>query len=249
MHMQGASDAAIRPSRAILLAAGLGKRMRPLTDSVPKPLVPLAGRALIDHAYAKLVAAGVDIVVVNVHYLADLIEAHVDQWPASPAVRISDEREELLETGGGVARALPLLGEDPFFLVNSDSTWIEGVVPNLERLARAWDPARMDGLLLLSGLVSAVGYDGRGDFLMDAEGRLERRGERAMAPFAYAGAAIYHPRLFAGAPEGAFSLNLLFDVAIGKGRLYGVPMEGVWLHVGTPEAIGAAERAIRDSAI
>jgi N-acetyl-alpha-D-muramate 1-phosphate uridylyltransferase len=244
----GSEGGAHRPRCAMVLAAGLGNRMRPLTATVPKPLIPVAGRTLIDRAYDKLVPAGVETIVVNVHYLADMVDAHVRTWPAPTKVLVSDERDGLLETGGGIVRALPLIGEDPFYLLNSDSTWIEGVTPNLEHLARTWDPRRMDALLLLSELVGAVGYDGKGDFTMDPEGRLERRGERVVAPFAYAGAAILHPRLFEEAPAGAFSLNLLFDVAIGRGTLYGAKMDGVWLHVGTPQAIEAAEQAIRDSA-
>lgn len=236
-----------RPRSAMVLAAGLGKRMRPLTETTPKPLIPVAGRTLIDRAYDKLVPAGVETIIVNVHYLADMVDAHVRGWPAPTNVLVSDERDELLETGGGIVRALPLIGEEPFYLVNSDTTWIEGVTPNLDHLARTWDPRRMDGLLLLSELAGAVGYDGKGDFTMDPAGRLERRGERVLAPFAYAGAAILHPRLFEEAPAGPFSLNLLFDVAIGRGTLYGAKMEGVWLHVGTPQAIEAAEEAIRGS--
>ncbi|WP_256376463.1 nucleotidyltransferase family protein [Stappia sp. P2PMeth1] len=236
------------PKRAIVLSAGMGKRMRPITATTPKPLVSIAGQALLDRAFDKLVAAGVETVVVNVHYLADLVEVHALRWQGPPDVLISDERAELLETGGGVVKALPLLGEEPFYLLNSDSTWIEGVRPNLEHLARHFDPQKMDALLLLSGLVTAVGYDGKGDFVMDGDGRLARRAEREVAPFAYVGGAILHPRLFDGAPAGAFSLNRLFDAAIERGTLFGVLMEGIWLHVGTPEAIDAAERAIRDSA-
>ncbi|MCA1299852.1 nucleotidyltransferase family protein [Stappia indica] len=234
------------PRNAMILAAGMGKRMRPVTATTPKPLIHVGGKALIDRAMDKLEAVGVESCVVNVHYLADLVEVHVSRR-ARPPVKISDERDQLLETGGGIARALPLLGEEPFFLLNSDSTWIEGVTPNLELMARSWDPERMDALLLISEYVDSVGYDGRGDFRMDVDGRLERRAERTVAPFAYAGAAILHPRLFEAAPEGAFSLNVLFDVAIERGSLYGVRMEGLWLHVGTPPAIEAAEKAIRDS--
>ncbi|WP_208999902.1 nucleotidyltransferase family protein [Stappia sediminis] len=235
-----------RPKRAMVLSAGIGKRMRPITATTPKPLIEVAGRALIDHALDKLAKAGVETCIVNVHYLADLVEVHVSRR-TSPKIVISDERGELLETGGGITKALPHLGDEPFFLLNSDSTWIEGVTPNLEHLVRHWDDARMDVLLLLSETVTSVGYDGRGDFDMDKEGRLTRRNERSVSPFAYAGAAILHPRLFEGAPEGAFSLNVLFDRALEDGRLFGVQMEGIWLHVGTPSAIADAERAVSES--
>ncbi len=231
----------------MVLAAGIGKRMRPLTAMTPKPLIEVDGRALIDYGLDRLCAAGVREAVVNVHYLADLVEVHMSKRDM-PAIRISDEREQLLDTGGGIVRALPVLGEAPFYLINSDSFWIEGVKPNLDLLAETFDPARMDALLLLASTVQAVGYDGRGDFDMSSAGHLSRRPERTVAPFAYAGAAILSPALFAGAPAGAFSLNTLFDRAIKAGRLHGVRMDGMWLHVGTPPAIRAAERAIGDSA-
>ena len=231
----------------MVLAAGIGKRMRPLTAMTPKPLIEVQGRALIDYGLDRLCAAGVREAVVNVHYLADLVEVHMARRDA-PAITISDERDELLDTGGGIVRALPTLGDQPFYLINSDSFWIEGVKPNLELLADYFDPARMDALLLLASTVQAVGYAGAGDFEMDTAGHLVRRRERAVAPFAYAGAAILSPRLFQDAPAGAFSLNRLFDQAIADKRLHGVRMEGLWLHVGTPPAIRAAERAITDSA-
>jgi MurNAc alpha-1-phosphate uridylyltransferase len=237
----------IRPKRAMILAAGLGKRMRPLTATVPKPLIAVGGRALIDHSLDRLQRAGVETAVVNVHYLADLVSVHVARW-AKPKVVISDERKALLDTGGGIARALPHFADEPFYLLNSDSFWIEGPRPNLDWLAGAWDPARMDVLLLLASTVRSVGYDARGDFRMDAAGKVRRRAEREVAPFVYAGAAILHPRLFAGCPEGAFSLNRLFDKAMEEERLFGVRMDGFWLHVGTPEAIPAAELSIADSA-
>lgn len=230
-----------------MLAAGLGKRMRPLTATTPKPLIEVAGKSLIDHGLDRLEDAGVEEVIVNVHYLADLVEVHVGRRDA-PRVIVSDERGALLDTGGGIKRVLPQLGDEPFFLMNSDSFWIEGVRPNLRLLTEGWDDARMDALLLVSSTVPAVGYDGCGDFLLDAAGHLTRRRAPAIAPFAYAGAAILHPRLFADAPEGSFSLNRLFDAAIENGRLFGVRMEGIWLHVGTPDAISAAETAIRESA-
>lgn len=241
------SDRGWRPKRAMVLAAGIGKRMRPITATTPKPLVEVAGRALIDYGLDRLAAAGVEQAVVNVHYLADLVEVHVGRR-AQPKVVVSDERAALLDTGGGVKRVLGTIGDEPFYLLNSDSFWLEGVRNNLDLLAESWRDERMDALLLLAPTVGAVGYDGVGDFTLDALGRLSRRVPPRVAPFAYAGAAILSPRLFAEAPEGAFSLNRLFDAALAEERLYGVRMEGMWLHVGTPEAIRAAETAIRDSA-
>ena len=231
------------PRRAMVLAAGLGTRMRPLTDTVPKPLVKVAGKALIDYMLDRLADAGVETAVVNVHYFADTIEKHV-KTRTRPKIVISDERAELLDTGGGVVKALPVLGDAPFFHVNSDTIWIEGVTPNLKRLGAMFDPARMDGLLLLAATASSIGYEGRGDFTMGPEGRLAWRAERAIAPFVYAGAAILSPTMFAGAPGGAFSLNRLFRKSIETGRLFGTRLEGTWMHVGTPASIGAAEEAI-----
>ncbi len=232
--------------RAMVLAAGLGKRMRPLTDTLPKPLVPVAGRALIDYVLDKLADAGVTQAVVNVHHRADQIEAHVN-GRTRPRIVISDERGELLDTGGGVVKALPHLGTAPFFHMNSDTLWIEGVTPNLLRLAAQFDAARMDILLLLASTTASIGYDGRGDFNMAPDGRLSRRPEREIAPFVYAGAAILSPAIFADAPKGAFSLNRLFDRAAEAGRLQGLRLDGTWMHVGTLEAIKAAEAAILES--
>lgn len=228
---------------AMVLAAGLGKRMRPVTDTLPKPLVQVGGRALIDHALDRVADAGIATAVVNVHYLADLIEAHL-QSRGRPNVVISDERRELLETGGGVKRALPLLGEKPFVLLNSDSLWIDGTRSNLVRLIEAWQPDRMDILLLVAPIATSLGFEGRGDFFMDADRRLQRRGERDAAPFVYAGVAILKPQLFDDTPDGAFSLNRLFDRTIAVGRLHGLPLDGQWLHVGTPDAIAAAEERL-----
>jgi len=232
-----------RPEVGIVLAAGLGSRMRPLTDQVPKPLVRLKGRALIDHVLDRLATAGVARAVVNVHYMADAIEVHLRQRK-SPQVVISDERGLLLDTGGGVVHALPLLGRGPFLIHNSDSVWIEGVGSNLERLFAAWDGGAMDSLMLLASAATSLGYEGAGDFSMGTDGRLMRRGERQMAPFVFTGVSIAHPRMFAGAPQGAFSLNRLWDDAIDKGRLFGIRLEGLWMHVGTPEALTEAERWI-----
>jgi MurNAc alpha-1-phosphate uridylyltransferase len=236
------------PRCAMVLAAGLGVRMRPLTNRLPKPLVTVAGKSLIDHVLDRLADAGVETAVVNVHHLASQIERHLAAWPA-PRITISDERGQLLDTGGGVVKALPLLGGAPFFHLNADTIWIDGVKPNLVCLAEMFDPGRMDALLLLAATSTSVGYSGRGDFTMAPDGRLIRRPEREVAPFVYAGVAILNPALFSTAPPGAFSLNLLFDRAIEAGRLYGLRLEGVWMHVGTPEAIAAAEAAILASVV
>ena len=235
------------PKTAMVLAAGFGKRMSPLTDRMPKPLVRVAGKALLDHVLDRLAEAGVERAVVNVHHFAEQMIDHVESR-AQPRIAISDERGLLLDTGGAVVKALPELGEAPFFLLNADTVWIDGVKPNLARLAEAFDPRTMDALLLLAPTAGSVGYAGRGDFSMAADGRLRRRGEREVAPFVYAGAAIFAPALFAGSPPGAFSLTVLFDRAAAAGRLYGLRLEGLWMHVGTPEAIAAAETAIEASA-
>jgi MurNAc alpha-1-phosphate uridylyltransferase len=235
------------PRVAMVLAAGFGERMRPLTDRMPKPLVPVAGKPLLDHVLDRLADAGIERAVINVHYLADMIERHV-QGRTRPAIVISDERKALLDTGGGVTKALPLLGPSPFIHVNSDTIWIDGVKPNLERLAEAFDPGTMDALLLLAPTAGSIGYAGAGDFVMTADGRLTRRGERDVAPFVYAGTAVLRPELFANAPAGAFSLTRLFDRAAAGGRLHGLRLEGVWMHVGTPAAIAEAEAAIAASA-
>jgi N-acetyl-alpha-D-muramate 1-phosphate uridylyltransferase len=235
------------PKTAMVLAAGLGTRMRDLTTARPKPLVQVAGKPLIDHVLDRLAEAGVHTAVINVHHFAEALEAHLKNRN-EPHVIVSDERAELLGTGGGIARALPLLGEQPFFIVNSDSIWLEGVVPNLVRLARAFDEKRMDGLLLVAAAASSLGYDGRGDFKLDADGRLEPRAEQEIAPFVYSGAAILSPRFFSGAPAGPFPLIRLFQVAQAAARLHGLRLDGTFLHVGTPEAVAAAEAAIRRAA-
>ena len=232
--------------RAMVLAAGLGKRMRPLTDMRPKPLVPVAGKALIDHVLDRLADAGVTTAVVNVHHMADKIEQRLKER-TRPKIVISDERGALLDTGGGVVKALPLLGGGPFFHVNSDTIWIEGVTPNLGRLAAMFDPAEMDAVVLLAATAISIGYEGRGDFAMAPDGRLKRRVEREVVPFVYAGAAVLSPSMFKDAPQGAFSLNKLFDRAIEADRLFGLRLEGTWMHIGTPAAIKAAETAISES--
>src|SRR5437667_5406802 len=225
--------------RAMVLAAGLGTRMRPVTDTLPKPLVRVAGRALIDHVLDRLADAGVTTAVVNVHHMADAIEQHL-KGRTRPKIEISDERGELLDTGGGVVKALKALGDAPFFHVNSDTIWIEGVTPNLGRLAAMFDASEMDAVVLLAATATSIGYEGRGDFSMGPDGRLKRRAEREVVPFVYAGAAVLSPAMFKDVPQGAFSLNKLFDRAIEAGRLFGLRLEGTWMHVGTPAAIQAA---------
>jgi len=232
------------PTKAMVLAAGLGTRMRPLTDRTPKPLVAVEGRALIDHVLDRLADAGVERAVVNVHYLADQLERHLAARK-KPKITISDERGLLLGTGGAVVKALPELGDAPFFHINSDTIWIDGVKPNLARLAEAFDAARMDAALLLAPTAGSIGYAGRGDFAFAADGRLRRRAEREVAPFVFAGAAILAPTLFKDAPKGEFPLTDLFDRAVEQGRLFGLRLEGLWMHVGTPDAIALAENAIR----
>jgi N-acetyl-alpha-D-muramate 1-phosphate uridylyltransferase len=233
------------PRKAIVLSAGLGLRMRPLTDTMPKALIEVGGRPMIDRALSALQAAGVERAVVNVHHFADRMIRHLESWGGF--VIVSDERALLMDSAGGVVKALPHLGGDPFLLLNADSFWIDHAGSSLDRLALAWDAAAMDILLMLSPLETATGHNGMADFVMDEAGRLARAQDRSRG-FVYAGAAILHPRLFAGAPEKPFSLNALFDRALAAGRLFGVRMEGLWIHVGSPAAIAAAEAAIAESA-
>jgi MurNAc alpha-1-phosphate uridylyltransferase len=226
----------------MVLAAGFGARMRPLTDTLPKPLVKLAGRALVDHVLDRLAAAGVETAVVNVHYLPEQIEAHMQERSGrAPKTIISDERDVLLDTGGGARKALPVLGAGPLFIHNSDSVWAEGATPALPHMLRRWDPESMDCLLLLAPMSTSLGYHARGDFDMAPDGHLTRRGERQVVPFAFAGVSLCEAKLFDGAPDGPFSLNLLWDQALARGRLYGVRLDGRWMHVGTPEALAEAE--------
>ena len=231
----------------MVLAAGLGTRMHPLTTRIPKPLVEVGGKPLIDHVLDRLADAGVERAVVNVHHFAEQMQRHL-AVRSKPRIVISDERGSLLGTGGGVVKALPELGGAPFFLINSDTIWIDGVKPNLKRLADAFDADSMDALLLLAPTTGSIGYAGRGDFAMAPDGRLRRRAEREVVPFVYAGAAVLSPALFKDAPPGEFRLTDLFDRAAAAGRLYGLRLEGMWMHVGTPDAIDLAEAAIRGSA-
>src|SRR4051794_27409464 len=238
----------VKPTRAMVLAAGLGLRMRPLTDRMPKPLVCVAGSPLLDHVLDKLADAGVSETVVNVHYLPDQIIEHVARR-TRPRVIISDERDAVLGTGGGVVKALPQLGEAPFFHLNADTMWIDGVRPNLLRLAETFDPARMDVLLLMAPTASSIGYSGSGDFAMAPDGTLRKRREHEVVPFVYAGVAMLSPSLFADAPAGEFSLTKLFDRAAEQERLFGLRLDGVWMHVGTPDAVHAAEEAFLASVV
>jgi MurNAc alpha-1-phosphate uridylyltransferase len=232
---------------AMVLAAGLGTRMAPANGKVPKPLVELQGRTLLDRVLDRLAAADIKRAVVNVHHMADQIEAHL-KGRRTPKIEISDERAARLDTGGGVKKALPRLGNGPFLIHNSDSVWIEGVGSNLARLMSAWDDARMDCLMMLALASASHGYSGRGDFAFESDGRIRRRKvEQELVPFAFTGVSIAHPRLFDGAPEGAFSLNLVWSRAIAAGRAYGMRMDGIWMHVGTPDALTQAEASLRES--
>lgn len=230
------------PKTAMVLAAGLGQRMRPLTDNLPKPLVPVRGRPMLDTILDRLEDLGVAKVVVNTFYLGEMIEQHIAGRKA-PAVVFSRE-EDLLETGGGIRKALPLLGEEAFLALNGDVCWLDGHTPALRRLVAAWDPEKMDALLLLHPTAFALGYEGNGDYVMTPDGRLRRRREREVAPFIYAGIQILHPRLFEGTAEGSFSLNELYDKAQEAQRLWGIRHDGEWYHVGTPESLREVEDAL-----
>ena len=230
------------PKTAMVMAAGYGKRLRPLTDMVPKPMVKVLGRPMIDVVLNRLVAAGVERVVINLHHLGHVICEHLKG--RTDLEILYSEEPEILETGGGIKTALPLLGTDPFFVVNAKIIWLNGKEDALFRLANAWDDARMDSLLLLHPTVTAIGYGGPGDFLMDQEGRLTRRPEWEVAPFLYSGITICHPRLFKDSPDGAYSVNILWDRAIESGRLYGIRHDGEWYHVSTPQQLGDVEREL-----
>lgn len=230
-------------TRAMIMGAGLGSRMRPLTDDRPKPLVMVGGRSLIDHSLDRLVAAGVREAVVNVHYRAAQLIDHLQQR-RDIRIIISDETSNLLDTGGGVVKALPHFQGEPFFVLNSDSIWIEHGAPALPAMIAAWDAGRMDGLLLLAELNTTIGYDGAGDFVLSQDHRLVRARNSSAKPYGYMGIQIAHPRMFADTPAGAFSTNIVWDRAIAAGRLFGTLLDGVWLHVGTPQARDEAERAL-----
>ena len=238
---------ALVPETAMVMAAGLGKRMRPLTATRPKPLVEVAGRPLIDHVFDRLRGAGVKRAVVNVHYLADALEAHLTRRVSGIEVEVSDEREQLLETGGGLVKARAMIGDKPFLCVNSDNLWIDGPIDAIRLLARQWDDARMDALLLLVPLARAANHGGQGDFHLDSRGRITGRRQRGrLAPFVYTGVQILSPRVIADWPEGPFSLNLFWDRAIEAGRCFGLVHQGLWFDVGTPAAIRKTEAALAD---
>ena len=230
----------------MVFAAGLGARMRPITDMLPKPLVKVGGRTLIDHCLDRLADDGVERAVVNVHWHADQIEAHLARR-RSPKILISDERATLLDPGGGIRRALPLLGKEPFLLCNTDSFWIEGPRSNIARLAQVFDAESMDVALLVAAAAGAVGVDWPGDFTMTREGRLVGREPRHVAPFVYTGVGIMRPQLFENEAQDVFRLAPFFHAAAARGRLFGVRLDGLWLHVGRPESIAEAEVAIQRS--
>jgi N-acetyl-alpha-D-muramate 1-phosphate uridylyltransferase len=232
-------------SHAMVLAAGFGTRMRPLTLNTPKPLIKVADKSLLDYGFDRLREAQVETAVVNGHYLADQIEAWT-QTVTSPHTIFSDERDAILDTGGGIARALPLLGEDPFFVLNADCFWLDGPTPGLERLRKAWDDAAMDCLLLLCDPARTTGYDGSGDFVVAGDGRIlrYRQPDDPVLPV-YIGGYLVHPRLFKTAPAGAFSMHVLWRTSMAQGRLFGLAHDGHWLHVGTVDAIAQAEDFLR----
>jgi len=234
------------PRTAMIMAAGLGKRMRPLTATRPKPLIEVGGKALLDHVLEKLRAAGVRKVVVNVHYLADALEAHLASRAHGLDVVISNERDLLLETGGGLVRAAPLIDADPFLALNSDNLWVDGPADTLKLLASHWDDAKMDALLLLVPLARALNHKGMGDFHMTRTGRLRRRQRSHVAPFVFTGIQMLSKRLLRDAPEGPFSTNILWDRAIEEGRCFGAVHQGLWFDVGTPKSISLTEAALQN---
>lgn len=234
------------PHTAMIMAAGLGKRMRPLTATKPKPLIKVNGKALLDHVLDKLRVAGVKKVVVNVHYLADALEAHLSTRAHGLEVVISDERGLLMETGGGLVKAAPLIDSDPFLALNSDNLWIDGPADTMKLLASHWDDARMDALLLLVPQARAVGHKGLGDFHMDRAGLIRRRDRSHVAPFVFTGIQMLSKRLLKDAPDGPFSTNILWDRAIADGRAFGAVHQGLWFDVGTPQAIPLTEAALED---
>ena len=235
------------PATAMIMAAGLGKRMRPLTATKPKPLIEVSGKALLDHVLEKLGTAGVRKIVVNVHYLADALEAHLATRAHGLEVLISDERKLLMETGGGLVKAAPLIDCDPFLALNSDNLWIDGPADTIKLLASQWDDARMDALLLLVPQARALNHRGMGDFHMDRAGRIRRRERSHVAPFVFTGIQMVSKRLLRDAPDGPFSTNILWDRAIEEGRAFGAVHQGLWFDVGTPQSIPMTEAALENA--
>jgi MurNAc alpha-1-phosphate uridylyltransferase len=231
---------ALKPARGMVLAAGLGTRMRPLTNDRPKSLITVGGRTLLDHAIDRFVAAGIRMVVVNVHYKGEMVIEHLKSR-TDVEIRIQDEREKLLDTGGALKRALPHFKDEAFFTYNSDSIWLESWASNLSRMARQWDDAEMDCLMLMAPTHNSIGYEGKGDFSMDSLGRLTRRQPQRVTPFAWPGVQIIHPRLIKRGAGDVFSTNKLWDIAAEEGRLFGMRLDGKWMHIGTPDAREEAE--------
>jgi MurNAc alpha-1-phosphate uridylyltransferase len=230
----------------MVMAAGFGTRMRPLTNNIPKPLVKVRGRALLDYVIDRLVADGVETIVINVHYMGDQIREHIAKRKDAEFI-ISDETDTILDSGGGIFKALPHFKNEPFYHANADTVWVEGASHALPRLRAAWDDGQMDALMLLASTVTTVCYDGRGDFMMDPEGKLSRVPEGRISPFVWMSIEILHPRLFAGMQPGKFSINPLWDKAIAKGRLYGQRLDGVWMHIDRPDAVKESEEYLADA--
>lgn len=246
LAIRPAPDAPV-PHTAMVMAAGLGKRMRPLTAMRPKPLIEVAGKPLIDHVFDRLRSAGVKRAIVNVHYLADALEAHVSHRVKDIDIVVSDERRQLMETGGGLVQAREQIGDAPFLCVNSDNLWVDGPIDAIRQLAAAWDDERMDALLLMVPLARANNHGGQGDFHLDPFGRITRRRKAGtLAPFVFTGVQILSPRVIRDWPEGPFSTNLFWQRAIEAGRAWGVVHQGLWFDVGTPPAIAATEAVLAD---
>ncbi|MDZ4866287.1 MAG: nucleotidyltransferase family protein [Alphaproteobacteria bacterium] len=231
---------AIKPTRGMVLAAGLGTRMRPLTNDRPKSLIVVAGRTLLDHAIDRFKDAGITTIIVNVHYKGQMVIDHLKKR-TDVEIIIQDERDKLLDTGGALKKALPLFKGEPVFTYNSDSIWLESLGSNLTRMAQRWDDAEMDCLMLMAPTFNSIGYEGRGDFTMDTLGRLTRRQPQRVTPFAWPGVQIIHPRLIERGTGDVFSTNRLWDLAIEQGRLFGIRLDGKWMHIGTPDAKDEAD--------
>jgi MurNAc alpha-1-phosphate uridylyltransferase len=235
------------PETAMVMAAGLGKRMRPLTATRPKPLISVAGQALLDHVFDRLRAAGIKRAVVNVHYLADALEAHLKARVKDIDVIVSDERDTLMETGGGIVKARDLIGDKPFLVVNADNLWVDGPADTIKLLASRWDDATMDALLLMVPFARAHNHPGRGDFHLDAQGKIiSRRKPGRVAPFVYTGVQILSPRIIRDWPEGPFSTMVFWERAIATGRAYGFVHQGLWFDIGSPPAIAKTEALLID---